>query len=193
VQPVRVWRGCCVHWLDAGDNQWRGARDVLRDSASRRGGRCQRHRDGNAPLHRRHIRVFRLRGGDVSYFNSNTDANANRYSNCHSDSYSGRDTNCHSNSESNYDTNGNGNSNSHSNSHCDSNSNPHRNTDGYCYAYSTAYRNAETSFYAAASRNTEAKTLVVLRRGSGWRLAKNGWLLASNAEPPSCRYFMLCA
>ena len=169
MQPVRVRRGRRIHWLDAGNNRWRGARDVLPDSASRCSGRRQRHRDGNAPVHRRHIRVFRLPCSDVRSY-SNTDSNSNSYSdsycnsdsnsnthansNCHTDSYSKRDTNCDGDTycnasayrDSNCDTNG--------------NSNPNRNTDCYCYAYSKAYRNTEGSFYTAASRNTAAKTLT---------------------------------
>ena len=76
----------------------------------------------------------------------NTDANANSnaygHTNCDGDTYcyasAYRDSNC--------DTNG--------------NSNPNRNTNCYCYAYSKAYRNTEASFYTAASRNTEPKTLI---------------------------------
>ena len=67
VRPVRVRRGRRVHWLDDGDNRWRGARGVLADVAGRRGGRRGSHRDGHTPVHRRHIRVFRLHCGDVAW------------------------------------------------------------------------------------------------------------------------------
>ena len=180
VRPVGLRRGCRVPRLDIGDNRWCGTRGILRNGAGRRSDRRAGDGDGHAPVHRRHIRIFRLHCGDASiYFNSNTDTN--RYSNCHTDSYSNSDSNSNATAtptatpqprHSDRDT--------HGNRHC--NGKPDRNTDCYYYAYSKAYRNTETSFYTAASRNTEAKTLIA-PVAVQVALSKKRWLLASNAEP----------
>ena len=88
----------------------------------------------------------------------NTHANANRYSDSHIDSYSNSDSNSnaygHTNCDGDTYCNASAYRDSHGNRHC--NGNP----DCYYYAYSKAYPITEDSFYTAASRNTEAKTLI---------------------------------
>ena len=62
-----------VSRIDIGDNRWCGTRGIRRNGAGRRRGRRAGDGDCHAPVHRRHIRIFRLHCGDVSSY-SNTDA-----------------------------------------------------------------------------------------------------------------------